>query len=83
MSPEEIEWEDILSSKYHGFYHSLFCTRPNGKRKPICNPNDMRIQNSCNVRLCLVCVKYFPENKYFPEMLFSGKENIFKCLVVF
>ena len=36
-----------------------------------------------NLRLCLVCVKYFPENKYFPEMLFSGKENIFKCLVVF
>ena len=33
-------------------------------------------------RLCLVHVKYFPENKYFPEMLFSGKENIFKCLVV-
>ena len=26
-------------------------------------------------------VKYFPENKYFPEMLFSGKENIFKYLV--
>lgn len=49
LSPEQIEWEDILSSKYHGFYHSLFCTRPNGKRKPICNPNDMRIQNSCNV----------------------------------
>ena len=28
-------------------------------------------------RLCLVHVKYFP------EMLFSGKENIFKCLVAF
>ena len=26
-------------------------------------------------------VKYFPENKYFPEMLFSEKENSFKCLV--
>ena len=35
------------------------------------------------LRLCLVRVKYFPENIYFPEMLFSGKENIFKCLVVF
>ena len=33
-------------------------------------------------RLCLVHVKYFPENMYFPEMLFSGKENIFKCLGV-
>ena len=33
--------------------------------------------------LCLVHVKYFPENKYFPEMLFSEKENIFKCLVAF
>ena len=33
--------------------------------------------------LCLVPVKYFPENIYFPEMLFSGKENIFKCLVAF
>ena len=29
------------------------------------------------LRLCLVYVKYFP------EMLFSGKENIFKCLVAF
>ena len=36
-----------------------------------------------SIRLCLVGVKYFPENIYFPEMLFSGKENIFKCLVVF
>ena len=35
------------------------------------------------LRLCLVPVKYFLENTYFPEMLFSGKENIFKCLVVF
>ena len=33
------------------------------------------------LRLCLVPVKYFPENKNFPEMLFSGKENIFECLV--
>ena len=33
--------------------------------------------------LCLVPVKYFPENKYFPEILFSEKENIFKCLVAF
>ena len=28
-------------------------------------------------RLCLVLVKYFP------DMLFSGKENILKCLVAF
>ena len=34
-------------------------------------------------RLCLVHVKYFQENKYFPEMLFLGNENIFKCLVAF
>ena len=34
-------------------------------------------------RLYLVFVKYFSENKYFPEILFSGKENIFKCLVAF
>ena len=33
-------------------------------------------------RLCLVTVKYFLKNKYFPEMLFSGKENIFKCLII-
>ena len=38
-------------------------------------------ENAMHVRLCLVAVKYFPENKYFPEMLFSEKENIFKCLV--
>ena len=35
------------------------------------------------MRLCLVRIKYFPENKYFSEMLFSGKENIFQCLVAF
>ena len=34
-------------------------------------------------RLCLVRVKAFPENFHFPEMLFSGKENVFMCLVVF
>ena len=34
-----------------------------------------------SIRLCLVHVKYFLENKYFSKMLFSGKENIFKCLV--
>ena len=35
------------------------------------------------LRVRLFHVKYFPENTYFPEMLFSGKENIFKCLVAF
>ena len=37
------------------------------------------------LRLCLVPVKYFPENIYFPEMLFSGKKNVFKlfgCLKI-
>ena len=33
------------------------------------------------LRLCLVPIKYFSENKNFLEMLFSGKENIFECLV--
>ena len=31
----------------------------------------------------MVRVKVFPENRYFPEMLFSGKENVFMCLVAF
>ena len=31
----------------------------------------------------MVRVKVFPENRYFPEMLFSRKENVFMCLVVF
>ena len=35
------------------------------------------------VRLRLVRVKAFSENRYFPEMLFSGKENVFMCLVAF
>ena len=35
------------------------------------------------LRLCLVRVKVFPENRYFSEMLFSGKENVFMCLVAF
>ena len=34
-------------------------------------------------RLRLVRVKAFPENRYFPEMLFSGKENVFMCLGAF
>ena len=35
------------------------------------------------LRLRLVRVKVFPEYRYFPEMLFSKKENIFMCLVAF
>ena len=35
------------------------------------------------LRLRLVRVKAFPENRYFPEMLFFGKENVFMCLVAF
>ena len=38
---------------------------------------------STSFRLRLVRVKVFPENRYFPEMLFSGKENVFMCLVAF
>ena len=38
--------------------------------------------NTIVFRLCLVHVKYFPENIYFSKILFSGKENIFKRLVV-
>ena len=36
-------------------------------------------------RLYLVHVKYFPENKYFSEMLFSENENVFRlfsCLEI-
>ena len=33
--------------------------------------------------LRLIRVKTFPENRYFSEMLFSGKENVFMCLVAF
>ena len=29
------------------------------------------------LRLCLVAVKRFPENTYFPEMLISGKGKCF------
>ena len=35
------------------------------------------------LRLRLVRVKVFPEYRYFSEMLFSKKENIFMCLVAF
>ena len=38
-------------------------------------------QPSLRFRLRLVRVKVFSENRYFPEMLFSGKENVFMCLV--
>ena len=41
------------------------------------------LSNQLNLRLRLVRVKVFPENRYFPEMLFSGKENVFMCLVAF
>ena len=35
-------------------------------------------ENSSTYRLCLVHVKHFSENKYFLEMQFSGKENVFR-----
>ena len=34
------------------------------------------------LRLRLVCEKAFPEIFHFSEILFSGKENVFKCLAV-
>ena len=38
----------------------------------------MRVEQfALNVRLCLVAVKRFPENTYFPEMLISGKGKCF------
>ena len=42
-------------------------------------------RNLDKLRLCLVPVKYFLENIYFPKMLFSGKKNVFKlfgCLKI-
>ena len=36
-----------------------------------------------SLRLYLVRVKVFPENRYFSEMLFSEKENVFMCLIAF
>ena len=39
--------------------------------------------NRKGLRLRLICVKVFPKNRYFSEMLFSRKENIFMCLVAF
>ena len=41
----------------------------------------LSMEGGVGLRLCLFHVSDFPENTYFPEMLFSGKENIFKCLV--
>ena len=46
--------------------------------------SNLRFQNFY-IRLCLVPVKYFLENIYFPKMLFSGKKNVFKlfgCLKI-
>ena len=34
-------------------------------------------RDQTNFRLCLVAVKCFPENTYFPEMLISGKGKCF------
>ena len=45
-------------------------------RTPI--PVPAHVSVFVQLRLCLVHVKYFSENKYFPEMLFSGKENVFR-----
>ena len=47
------------------------------------HPKKRGWERLCPLGCVLVHVKYFPENIYFPEMLFSGKENIFKCLVAF
>ena len=46
--------------------------------------SNLRFQNFY-IRLCLVPVKYFLENIYFPKVLFSGKKNVFKlfgCLKI-
>ena len=45
------------------------------------NDESSKIEQILTDMLCLVAVKYFSENKYFLEMLFYRKENIFKCLV--
>ena len=49
----------------------VFSLGPSFKRKNF-SPNLGR-----KLRVCLVPVKCFPENTYFPEMLISGKE---KCM---
>ena len=41
-------------------------------------------ENFLFLRLCLVVVKRFPENTYFPEMLISGKGkyfHVFGCIL--
>ena len=42
----------------------------------ITKQNFLYLEITITLRLCLVPVKYFP------EMLFSGKENIFKCVAL-
>ena len=49
-----------------------------GKRKQL-----VKEYKISKFRLCLFHVSDFPENTYFLEILFSEKENIFKCLVAF
>ena len=50
----------------------------------MCNCSQwIEIENFKPLRLRLVRVKVFPENRYFPEILFFGKENVFMCLVTF
>ena len=53
------------------------------KRKSRKNEGENEERKIKCLRLRLVRVKAFPENRYFPEMLFSGKENVFMCLVAF
>ena len=43
------------------------------------NNNDTK----SNAFILAASVKYFPSVKYFQVKIFSGNENIFKCLIAF
>ena len=53
------------------------------KRNVILKYNLLSFIEKLKLRLRLVRVKVFSENRYFSKMLFSGKENVFMCLVAF
>ena len=67
-----IEWNGIFLPSYKD-------TMPNHLLKSLL---ELKVKMIVD-RLRLVRVKAFPKNRYFSEMLFSGKENIFMCLVAF
>ena len=61
---------------FHIFFHLYVFSKNTNNIIRTTLPNEL-LDLYYLLRLCLVAVKRFPENTYFPEMLISGKGKCF------